>query len=347
MILLKIEGLSKSYGAVTALSDVNLEIPTGTRTAVVGASGSGKTTLLRLIAGFERPDAGSITLDGRRLADSTLSIPAHRRGIGIVTQDGALFPHLTIGQNIGFGIDRRVVQRKQRIHRLMDMVELDYSMRDRRPHEISGGQQQRVALARALAREPRLMLLDEPFSALDAALRDMTRRSVAAILAAAGITTILVTHDQAEALSFADQIAVLRSGHLAQIGSPRDLYLRPSDPEVANFIGSALIVPAQLLGDVADCVLGRIPIDATERKGLAQIMVRPEQVRLVPSTAMEADAVVTDVEFAGSTCLVSLSSAEGKPGEPPLSIRTTNAELQPIGTPVKFSVIGKAHVFGR
>ncbi len=214
MSFLSIDKADKRYGAMVALDGVSLEVASGSRTAIVGPSGSGKTTLLRLIAGFEGPDAGRIALDGAVLADGPAIVPAHRRGIGFVTQDGALFPHLTIADNIGFGLERGAADRDDRIRALMRTVDLDPRLLERRPHQLSGGQQQRVALARALARRPRLMLLDEPFSALDTGLREATRKAVAALLQEAGVTTILVTHDQAEALSFADQVAVLREGRL-------------------------------------------------------------------------------------------------------------------------------------
>jgi iron(III) transport system ATP-binding protein len=202
-------------------------VPTGSRTVIVGPSGSGKTTLLRMIAGFEFPDSGSLTLNGQTLVDSTHAVPAHQRQIGYVPQDGALFPHMTVAANIGFGLASKGRERQERIAELMDSVALDANMADRWPHELSGGQQQRVALARALAQQPRLMLLDEPFSALDTGLRAAMRKLVARLLADAGVTTILVTHDQSEALSFADQLAVMRNGRLVQSGHPLDLYRYP------------------------------------------------------------------------------------------------------------------------
>ncbi|MET0743179.1 MAG: ABC transporter ATP-binding protein, partial [Microvirga sp.] len=237
MILLRIRSLTKRYAAVAALDGFDLDVRAGGRTAVVGPSGSGKSTLLRMIAGFDRPDAGTIVLDGKPLVDGTRGVPAHRRGIGIVAQDGALFPHLSVADNIGFGLARRAAGREATIRDLMRLVDLPLTLLDRRPHALSGGQQQRVALARALARKPRLMLLDEPFSALDPDLRESTRQATIEVLRSADIATILVTHDQGEALSFADQVAVLREGRLAEAGSPQDLYLRPRLRETALFLG--------------------------------------------------------------------------------------------------------------
>ncbi len=216
---------------MTALDGIDLGVAAGSRTAIVGPSGCGKTTLLRIIAGFEAPDSGRVALGGRVLSEGPDAMPAHHRGIGFVVQDGALFPHLSVAANVGFGLNRNEPRRAERIAELMDMVELDAALLPRKPDELSGGQQQRVALARALARKPQLMLLDEPFSALDTGLRDTTRKSVARLLSGAGITTILVTHDQPEALSFADQVAVMREGRLPQVGTPRALYLRPQGPD--------------------------------------------------------------------------------------------------------------------
>ncbi|BAS07244.1 fe(3+) ions import ATP-binding protein FbpC 1 [Arthrobacter sp. Hiyo4] len=229
---LQIADVTKNFASQAVLKGVNLSVAKGGTTAIVGPSGSGKTTLLRLIAGFEHPATGSISLNGTKVAGDGVWLPAHRRQVGYVAQDGALFPHLTVGQNIAFGLDTAKLAGGRRgaagrISELLEMVSLDAAMAKRRPHQLSGGQQQRVALARALAREPELMLLDEPFSALDAGLRVATRRAVAKVLNKAGVTTILVTHDQAEALSFADQVAVMRGGKLAQIGNPFVVYTRP------------------------------------------------------------------------------------------------------------------------
>jgi len=358
MNLLELQGIRRRYGEVTALDDVNLSVPAGSRTAVVGPSGSGKTTLLRIIAGFDAPDAGKVVLDGQVLTDGAKAVPAHRRGIGYVAQDGALFPHLSIADNIGFGLSRRDPARDTRIAELIQMVELDPTMLRRRPDELSGGQQQRVALARALAREPRLMLLDEPFSALDTRLRASARKAVARVLSAARMTTILVTHDQSEALSFADQIAVLREGRLLQVGTPRELYLRPKDAMIAGFMGDAIVLPARVGEGFADCALGRIPVDDGERRGAVQIMLRPEQVRLLPvpeqgpqsaGTSPGCLGEVIEVEFGGSVCSVAvrLLNAVGEIHRERVSIRllASSIETPQPGAIVRITVIGEAHVF--
>jgi iron(III) transport system ATP-binding protein len=345
MTLLTIEGASKRYGQVQALDNISLEVTAGSRTAVVGPSGSGKTTLLRIIAGFEQPDQGRVTLNGELLADGPAAVPAHKRGIGIVSQEGALFPHLDVAGNIGFGIARGADNRDKRVLDLLDMVELDRGMLTRRPHQLSGGQQQRVALARALGREPRLMLLDEPFSALDTGLRENMRKAVARMLQAAGITSILVTHDQAEALSYADQVAVLRDGKLVQAGSPQSLYLAPRDRETALFLGDAVMLPAIIRNGHADCALGHVAVDS-QHQGKVEIMLRPEQIRVVTDSSEQPyGGRVVEVDFGGATCTVAVS-LDGV-ALPPILIKTSSVALPSRGDRVRLEIAGKAHVFVR
>ncbi|TCL72965.1 ABC transporter ATP-binding protein [Rhizobium sp. BK251] len=353
MTFLTIKGISKRYGPVAALDSIELQIASGSRTAIVGPSGSGKTTLLRIVAGFEQPDSGQVSLDGEVLAEGPLGIPAHRRGIGIVAQDGALFPHLSVGDNIGFGIARGATDRRKQVLELLEMVELDREMIERRPHQLSGGQQQRVALARALARKPRLMLLDEPFSALDTGLRENMRKAVARVLQAAGITTILVTHDQGEALSFADQVAVLREGRLVQAGPPRTLYLSPCDRETAAFLGDVIILPAELGDGFVDCALGRLDADTDGTRGRAEIMLRPEQIRLTRAVGGESRSgcygTISDIEFGGAICTVTVSLLEGNgagtASQPPFMVRSSSISLPSVGDEVELSVVGKPHIF--
>jgi iron(III) transport system ATP-binding protein len=343
MSLLELQGLTKRYGAVTALAEATLSVPAGSRTAIVGPSGSGKTTLLRLVAGFDAPDSGRILLDGQLLADGPNAMPAHKRAIGLVSQDGALFPHLSIADNIGFGLPRSAPGRATHIADLMRMVELDLAMARRRPDQLSGGQQQRVALARALACKPRLMLLDEPFSALDTALRAGTRKAVADLLSLAGITTILVTHDQAEALSFADQVAVMDKGRLLQVGAPRELYLHPRDEMIAEFLGDAIVLPARLTNGTADCVLGRVAVDDRMRSGEGRIMLRPEQIDFVAGgdDGGGAPADVTDIDFAGALCTVVLRLPDGRS----LSLRRSSLDVPSVGAKVRIALRGPAHLF--
>ena len=356
MNLLELQGIRRRYGSVTALDGVDLSVAADSCTAVVGPSGSGKTTLLRIIAGFDAADAGSVVLDGEILTDGTKAVPAHRREIGYVAQDGALFPHLSIAENIGFGLPRRDPGRDARIAELIRMVDLDPAVLGRRPDELSGGQQQRIALARALARRPRLMLLDEPFSALDTGLRAITRQAVARVLRAARITTILVTHDQSEALSFADQVAVLNEGRLLQVGAPRDLYLRPRTPMVAEFMGEAIVLPAHVGAGFADCALGRIPVDDCERQGAAHIVLRPEQVKFAEVGEKDPQPAstgyfgkVVEVDFGGSVCSVRVrlldATGEIDANGPPLRLIAASVETPQLGAIVRITVVGQAHVF--
>lgn len=352
MNALELHSISKSYGSHRALDNVSLSVSTGSRTVIVGPSGSGKTTLLRMIAGFEFPDTGRLSLNGQTLVDSTHEVPAHQRLIGYVPQDGALFPHMTVAANIGFGLASKGRERQERIAELMDSVALDARMADRWPHELSGGQQQRVALARALAQQPRLMLLDEPFSALDTGLRAAMRKLVARLLADAGVTTILVTHDQSEALSFADQLAVMRNGRLVQSGHPLDLYRYPEDEETALFLGDAVVMPARIEAGWAHCDLGRIPVNNHRNNSSAQIMLRPEQLQLVsvvPNTTEVAgcNAVVTERDFSGNTCTLTVElqslNADDAPGRS-LLVRSSGLYAPPTGSTVQVSTIGHAHV---
>ena len=353
MSLLELRGLTKRFGDVTALRDIELTVAAGTRTAIVGPSGSGKTTLLRLVVGFEVPDAGEIKVDGALMADAAGAVPPHRRNIGLVMQDGALFPHLTVLENIAFGIDA-APDRRDRALALLDVVELGRAMASRRPHELSGGQQQRVALARALARQPKLMLLDEPFSALDSGLREQMRKAVAEILAAAGVTTILVTHDQAEAMSFADEIVVLRDGVLRQAGPPQQVYLAPADPEIAAFLGQAIVLDATIEGGIAWCSLGRVGVDSS-REGPARIMLRPEQIGLRPlgdRAGREPSPTVrlAAVRHAGPVASVTLVLDQGRCAAasghgPVLVFNTSGIGLPPAGGPIAVDIVGKAHVF--
>jgi iron(III) transport system ATP-binding protein len=353
MTFLELHAVTRRYGAVAAVNGVDLTVSAGCRTAIVGPSGSGKTTLLRIIAGFDAPDSGVVKLEGEILADGGRAIPAHRRNIGIVAQDGALFPHLNVADNIGFGLPRDDPGRAARVAELMRMVGLDAAMLKRKPDELSGGQQQRVALARALARKPRLMLLDEPFSALDTALRASTRKAVADLLRAAGITTILVTHDQAEALSFADQVAVMHEGALLQVGAPRELYMRPKNAMVANFLGEAIILPAQAVDGFAECALGRLNVRDRGRQGRVEIMLRPEQVLLTHASREAARdpakriAEVTGVDFGGAACSVTVRLLNGATAHTgaPLELCRSYVEAPRVGDIVRIEIVGEAHVF--
>lgn len=355
MSLLSISSVGKRFGPVAALRDVSLEIAGGSRTAIVGASGSGKSTLLRLIAGFEMPDDGTITLAGQVLAGGSASTPAHLRGIGCVTQDGSLFPHLTVAQNVAFGMQVKGEERERRVRELLEMVGLDAPVGRRHPDQLSGGQQQRIALARALAQSPRLMLLDEPFSALDAGLRAATRRAVMDVLARASVTSVLVTHDHEEALTYADQVAVLVGGQLAQCGSPRDVYWHPRAIETARLLGEAIFLPAVIAHGKAETAVGALPVGSScSAAGEGLVMLRPEQFLISAADAngsgAPAQARVTGVEFAGGRSRLTLSLL------PTADARSTDARdamlvlwhrgptVPSIGSDVRLEVEGSAHV---
>jgi iron(III) transport system ATP-binding protein len=344
--ILDLRGLAKSFGGNTVLHDIDLALEPGSTTAVVGASGCGKTTLLRLIAGFETPDAGTITIAGRQVASPSSSVAPHRRGVGYVAQDGALFPHLTVGQNIAYGLRGLVrgAHARARAAELLETVSLDASFAARRPHQLSGGQQQRVALARALARQPVLMLLDEPFSALDTGLRASTRKAVAGLLSSAGVTTLLVTHDQEEALSIADQVAVMRDGRFTQVGSPQHVYHQPADRFTAEFLGDCISMPCTVRSGIADCALGRIPLQGTAPDGPATLLLRPEQlVATAVSDSEHLDGVgtVLGTEFLGHDVLLTIDPAGDAA---PLIVRQHSLNPPPIDAKVRIEVVGNGVV---
>ncbi|KJJ95843.1 sugar ABC transporter [Pseudomonas sp. 21] len=351
MSTLELKSVSRFFGAYAAIENFNLSVASGGRAAIVGPSGSGKTTLLRLIAGFEVPDLGTITLDGVTLASDSTFVPAHRRVIGYVPQDGALFPHLSVAENIGFGLPRGMESRDRRIQELLEMVSLNAAMATRWPHELSGGQQQRVALARALAQSPKLMLLDEPFSALDSGLRVSMRKAVSKVLSDAGVTAILVTHDQEEALSFGDQLAVIRQGRLVQAGAPKDLYLRPVDEETAAFLGDALVFRAHVSNGWARCALGNVIAGSAALNGHAQILLRPEQLHLSRSTLFPSSTdgcygVVVGSDFGGDKCTVMVQlEAPLSEDELTIPVRVPAMDCPEPGARVHILVSGAAHAF--
>ena len=303
------------YGSVVAVDGVDLDVRRSELLAVLGPSGCGKTTLLRLVAGFEQPDAGSISVDGRVVAEATTAfghaarrfVPPERRRVGIVVQDHALFPHLTVAANVAYGLTgrRRDPERAKRVAEVLDLVGLSH-LGERYPGELSGGQQQRVAIARALAPRPGVVLLDEPFANLDAALRARIRSEVAEILRTAGATVVLVTHDQEEALSLADRVAVMDAGRVVQVGHPAEVYRRPATAFVARFVGDAALVAGTCDGTAVETPLGRLPVVAdTAPTGPAVAVVRPEAVRLTP--APEGPARVVAATYFGHDQLVEVS----------------------------------------
>jgi iron(III) transport system ATP-binding protein len=273
-----VHGVSKRFGEVRAVERAHLCVDHGELVALVGPSGCGKTSLLRLIAGFEHPDEGEVLLEGRVATGPGRFAPPERRRVGMVFQDYALFPHLSVAENVGFGVARR--ERSRRVAELLELVGLAGCER-RYPHELSGGQQQRVALARALAPQPAVVLLDEPWSNIDPLLRASMRGGLAEVVRAARATVVLVTHDREEAFSLADRVAVMREGRIIQAGSPEDLYLRPADRWTAEFVGPANFVPGRIDGELVETALGRFPILASGNGAReVEVLIRPEQVRL-------------------------------------------------------------------
>jgi iron(III) transport system ATP-binding protein len=304
-------GLRKSFGATVAVDHVDLEVPSGSITALLGPSGCGKTTVLRMIAGLVAPDAGRILIDGRVVADGRTTVPAEHRAVGLVFQDFALFPHLTVARNVAFGLRGRPRRdRDRRVSEVLEMVGLA-DLGDRLPRQLSGGQQQRVALARALAPAPRLILLDEPFSNLDAALRTSVREDVRAILRAAEATAVFVTHDQEEALSLTDRVAVMHRGRIHQLADPHTLYTRPATRFVAEFVGEADVVPGTRAGRfLVDTPIGRlataVPVEATR----VDVVLRPESLRLRP--AEDGPATIVGISYFGHDQLVRIAFDDGR-----------------------------------
>ena len=300
-----LDAVSKAFGRTRAVDEVTLEVERGELFAVLGPSGCGKTTLLRLIMGFERPDAGRVAVGDRPMAGPGTFVPPERRRIGMVFQDYALFPHLTVERNVAFGLPRR--DRARTVVRTLELVGLQHKP-GRYPHELSGGERQRVALARALAPGPEVVLLDEPFSSLDATLRGDLRREVELILRETGTTAVLVTHDQEEALSLADRLAVMRDGRLVQIGSPEEVYGRPADRWAAQFVGEVNVVSGVSRGGGVETRLGVFDVAvAPERASegsVVHVAVRPEQLELRRDA--RGNAEVTGREFRGHDVLYRL-----------------------------------------
>jgi iron(III) transport system ATP-binding protein len=348
MSVLELSRVSKFYGSVRAVEDVDLVVPTGGRAAIVGPSGSGKTTLLRLIVGSSSRAQAAFCLTSKWSRTRPEACRRTCAASDMCRRTAGCFRIFSVADNIGFGVGTRSAQRSKRVAELMEMVALDPAIGSRAPHELSGGQQQRVALARALSQRPRLMLLDEPFSALDTGLRAATRQAIGNLLTQVGATTILVTHDQVEALSFSDQIAVIRDGRMAQVGSGTELYLRPKDDLTARFLGEAVLLSAQLAGGVADCALGRIAVDDLAYEGHARVLLRPEQVQISPADSGDSGGArwqVERVDFEGFSCLITIraTGTTFAGGPALLTVRGLSTQAPQRGAKVKVAIIGRAH----
>ncbi|TBX19374.1 ABC transporter ATP-binding protein [Nioella sediminis] len=313
MSAVTLSNISKQFGSFTAVEPMSLDIPEGQFVTLLGPSGCGKTTTLRMIAGLLDPSGGEITIKGRRVND----LPIHKRNLGIVFQNYALFPHKTIADNVGFGLRYRNVSKEdaaRRVREALELVQLPH-VADRYPSALSGGQQQRIALARAIVIEPDVLLLDEPLSALDANLREDMRVELKKIQHRIGVTSIFVTHDQAEALAMSDQIVVMSDGRVEQVGPPEEVYNAPASEFVANFLGASNILPGQCTGRqngtvVMDTPLfGTIPVPAEKAPnvpgaGAAKLVLRAEKLQLAPRgqadpDQISADAVVETVDYQG------------------------------------------------
>jgi iron(III) transport system ATP-binding protein len=353
---LSVAGLRKAFGNSPVLTGLDLEVPTGSLTAVLGPSGCGKTTLLRLLGGFEHADAGSVRLGERVLCDAGTHLAPEQRAIGFVPQEGALFPHLDVAANVGFGLPR-AQRRGGRVEKLLALVDLE-GLGKRFPHQLSGGQQQRVALARALAPEPGLVLLDEPFDALDAGLRAQVRGEVRGALRAAGATALLVTHDQEEALSLADTVAVMRGGRIAQAADPRTLYRDPVDAEVAAFVGEAVLLDGRREANGVETSLGHLRTRGDGllaqgagggEGGTVTVMLRPEQILChEPGTAGGPGGPcgrVLSTAFYGhdATARIALDQRDG--GE--IVARAAGHLLPAVGDRVEVAVEGTAVAFSQ
>jgi iron(III) transport system ATP-binding protein len=332
-----VEGVAKSYGDVRVLDSIDLEVDEAEVVVLLGPSGCGKTTLLRLVAGLDTVDRGEISLGGRLVSATGVHVLPEQRQVGLVFQDGALFPHLTVGENVGFGLPRSQRRSAPRIDELLELVGLAGRAEDR-PDELSGGQRQRVALARALAPSPEVLLLDEPFSNLDAALRVQLRDEVARLVREAGTTSVFVTHDRGEAFALADRVAVMSDGRLTQIGAPLDLYARPATPWVATFVGDGAWIDGVAEGTFASTPLGRVELVEGSPTGSVRVLVRPEQVvvRLDPS----GEGRVVRVESSGST-----SGIDVVVGETALSARVLGPPTMSPGDAVAVAVTGRCVTF--
>ncbi len=317
------------HGDQADVQGLSLIVQRGELLVLLGPSGCGKTTTLRLIAGFEQPDRGTVRVDGKLVADSQQVVPADKRGLGMVFQDYALFPHLTVAGNVGFGLHRLPRrERKPRVDEVIELVDLS-ALADRHPHTLSGGQQQRVALARALAPRPAVILFDEPFSNLDADLRQQMRQEVRRILKESASTAVFVTHDQQEALMLGDRVAVMRRGYVEQVDTPDSIYHTPQTRFVADFLGAADFLPGRTTADGVQTEIGLLPPLGALRAGQkVEVMVRPHDLRVAPVAT--GHGVVVAAEFVGDSWQYTVQLGSGR------SVRCLmpHTAAFPLGAPV-------------
>lgn len=336
--ILGLENITKLFAEsqIPAVNNVSLTLEEGDILALLGPSGCGKTTLLRIIGGFEYPQTGEVKIGKHKVCSPVTWIPPEKRDIGIVFQDYALFPHLTVAENVAFGLKNLDQHRiKQRVAEVLNLVRLN-TLEKRYPYELSGGQQQRVALARALAPEPKLMLLDEPLSNLDIQVRLQLREEIRDILKIAGTSAIFITHDQEEALAIADVVGVMRQGYLEQIGTPEQIYSYPESRFVAEFVTQANFLPARRQGNVWETEIGDFEIKDNGDRDAAEIMIRQEDLILKPDT--NGRVKITKRRFLGREYRYCLETASGKE----IHARTIVDTALPVGTLVKISIIDNA-----
>lgn len=310
MSFIRLQQVNKRYGQTHAVIDLDLTLPKSAITVLLGRSGCGKTTTLRLIAGLEKPDSGDIWIGKQQVSGGSVWLSATKRQIGMVFQDYALFPHLTVAQNIEFGVSKLSDQaRKEHTATLLDLVGL-MGIEARYPHQLSGGQQQRVALARALAPSPKVILLDEPFSNLDASLRQTMREEVRRILHEAEVTTVFVTHDQEEALRLADELVVMEEGRLLQSGAPEQVYRYPTSLSVAQFLAKVNVLSGEAKDGIVETALGRLPLHNAKQTGLVDVVLHPESITVTSNP--QSEIKVENVSYFGFHQLVTLRLANDK-----------------------------------
>lgn len=341
MAFIRLQNVSKTYGQTRAVRDLDLTLRRGVITVLLGRSGCGKTTTLRLIAGLEKPDSGNIWIGDQQVSGDQVWASATQRKIGMVFQDYALFPHLTVAQNIGFGIpDKTTAERDARTADLLDLVGLT-GMENRYPHQLSGGQQQRVALARALAPAPNVMLLDEPFSNLDASLRQSMREEVRHILHEAGVTTVFVTHDQEEALRLADDLVVMDEGRVLQCGPPEEVYRYPATLQIAQFLAKVNVLAGEAKEGVVETALGRLPLHNPSLAGAVDVVLLPETISLTPDP--HGALLVERVSYFGFHKLVTVRLENGAT----LQARTWSHVNIAVGERVQATVATAVVAFAR
>ncbi|UOD51012.1 ABC transporter ATP-binding protein [Orrella daihaiensis] len=309
-----------SFGDTAVINDLDLDAGPGEIICLLGPSGCGKTTTLRVLAGLERPDSGSVEIDGQVVCDQTVEVAPESRHIGYLFQDYALFPHLTVAQNVGFGIEGQA-NAAHEVRALLDRVQMG-RFAQAMPHTLSGGQQQRVALARALARKPKLLLLDEPFSGLDTALKIQLRESTHSLLKEIGTSAVIVTHDAEEAMFMADRIALMRDGRIVQLGTPAELYNQPVDEFTARFLGEVIELPGQSNGTLTATVAGDFSSNKPQPTGSVSVLVRPEDLEL---TSEDGPYVIGHRHFIGSHTLVDLLGQDANLPDIQLSVPTAQA----------------------